>query len=585
MSNEDQLKALRHSYAHLLAAAVRTLWPEAQNAIGPAIESGFYQDFDMGDVKLSQDDLKRIEKTMRNIVRKWSDFRVWTVSPDEARTAMSWNKYKLEIIDDLASEGNEITLNDPGDFVDLCKGGHIENPAEKMLNFKLLSVAGAYWRGDSEKAMLTRIYGTAFFTEDELNAYLQMLEEAKKRDHRKLGEELDLFVFSDLVGPGLPLWAPKGALLRRLLNDYVQELREERGYTQVEIPHITKKDLYERSGHWEKFSDELFRIHTREGHEFALKPMNCPHHTQIFDRRPHSYREMPQRYSNTTMIYRDEQTGELHGLARVRSITQDDAHVFCRASQIEDEALRIWDIIDAFYAACGFEALRIRLSMHDPENMNAYKGDADMWERAIDGLRKVIAARGVTDFVEAPGEAAFYGPKIDFIGKDAVGREWQLATIQLDMSMPESFDLTCTNESGEKERIVMIHAAIMGAIERFLSILIEHHAGNFPLWLAPVQVMLAPVSDSHEAHCETLATDFAAMGLRVEVDRSGDTVGKKTRRAVKQRTPYLLVVGDKEMSSDKLHIRTRGSEEVMEVDKQEFIERISALDHSKSTEL
>ncbi len=585
--SEEKLKAMRHSAAHMVNAAVAELYPGTKMAIGPTVEDGFYQDFELPEgVTISNKDLSKIQKKMKKIISGGYDFVGKEVTPEEAREAFVGQPYKLEMIGELEQSGEQITLYRSGPLLDLCRGGHVENTGQIPLDgLKLHTVAGAYWRGDENKPMLTRIYGYLFESREKLDAHLKMLEEAKKRDHRKLGEELDLFVFSDLVGPGLPLWTPKGGLLRKLLDDYVQQLRAERGYAQVEIPHITKKDLYERSGHWDKFADELFRVTTREGHEFALKPMNCPHHTQIFGRRPHSYREMPQRYSNTTMIYRDEQTGELHGLSRVRSITQDDAHVFCRSSQIKEEALKIWDIIDAFYAACGFEKLRVRLSTHDSDNMSAYKGDEAMWDAATEGLREVIRARGVGDFVEAPGEAAFYGPKIDFIGQDAVGRQWQLATIQLDMSMPESFDLTCINEAGEKERVVMIHAAIMGAIERFLSILIEHNAGNFPLWLSPVQILLAPVADRHLEFCDKLASELAAQGLRVEVDRSGDTVGKKTRRAIKQRVPYLLVIGDREMESGELHVRKRASEDVVAVDKAQFIEQTLNIIASKSVGL
>ncbi|MCA9397699.1 threonine--tRNA ligase, partial [candidate division WWE3 bacterium] len=460
MENNEQLNQLRHSAAHLLAAAVLKHYPEAKPTIGPAIDNGFYYDFDFGDVKVSDADLEKIEATMHELVKDWKAFERHEVSKDEAINEFFHNEYKQELINEFSGEDKQLTIYQSGEFRDLCRGGHVENPANELQHFKLLSVAGAYWRGDEHNKMLTRIYGTAFETKEALEEYLTMQEEAKKRDHKILGPQFDLFTFSEKVGGGLPLWTPKGTLLRNLLDDFVQKLRKDRGYMKVEIPHITKKDLYETSGHWDKFADELFRIDTREGHHFAMKPMNCPHHTQIFDRRPHSYREMPQRYANTTMVYRDEQSGELSGLSRVRSITQDDAHVFCREEQVKSEALAIWDIIEEFYSSCGFPELKVRLSLHDPNQFNNYLGTREVWQHAENQLREIIHERGV-DFYEAEGEAAFYGPKIDFMSYDSLGREWQVATIQIDRNMPERFDLNCINEDGDKERVVMIHAAIM----------------------------------------------------------------------------------------------------------------------------
>jgi threonyl-tRNA synthetase len=400
-----------------------------------------------------------------------------------------------------------------------------------------------------------------------------MREEAKKRDHRKLGKELDLFTFSDLVGAGLPLWTPKGTLLRNILDDFVWSLRKEKGYQKVSIPHITKKELYETSGHWQKFSDQLFKITTREGHAFAMKPMNCPHHTQIFDHIPRSYRDMPQRYAETTTCYRDEQTGELHGLSRVRSFAQDDAHVFCRAGQVQEEFLKIWDIIDTFYPAVGFEALDVRLSFHDPNEPDKYLGTEQMWNDAESSIRTIALERGV-DFVEETGEAAFYGPKVDFMAKDSIGREWQVATIQLDMNLPERFDLNCINEQGEKERIVMVHAAIMGSIERFFSIFIEHHGGAFPLWLSPVQVQLIAVSEKHADAAEAIAEELSSHGIRAEVDAADETVGNKIRKSAKQKVPYVVVIGDKEVSGEDWTIRVRGQEEQLTLSKSSCIERI-----------
>lgn len=381
------------------------------------------------------------------------------------------------------------------------------------------------------------------------------LPEEKSIDHKRLGRELDLFVFSDLVGSGLPLWTPKGTLLRNLLDDYVWQLRQPYGYQKVEIPHITKKDLYEISGHWDKFKDDLFKVTTREGHEFALKPMNCPHHTQIYARKPWSYRELPQRYANSTMCYRDEQTGELNGLARVRAFTQDDAHVFCREPQVKEEFLNIWNIVETFYRTFGFD-LKIRLSFHDPEHPENFLGDKERWKRAEDILREIAEEKGVTA-AEGIGEAAFYGPKIDFMAKDNLDREWQVATIQLDMNMPERFDLTCVNEKGERERIVMIHAAIMGSTERFLSIIIEHYAGAFPVWLAPVQAVVLPIGEGHRAFAEAVAKTLRDGGIRTELDANDESLGKRIRTAKVQKVPYLIVIGDKEVAAQNVSLEHR----------------------------
>lgn len=581
----ESLDGVRHSLAHLLAAAVRELWPSAQNAIGPAIKDGFYQDFGGLTQQLSSDDLSKIEDKMHEILKKWGEFKGQEVTPDEARKEFAWNPYKLELIEEFVKKGLPITFYTCGGFVDLCKGGHTKDA--RSINpdgFKLTKIAGAYWRGDEKAQMLTRIYGVAFPSVQELTAYLQMIEEAEKRDHRKLGKELDLFVFSDLVGSGLALWTPRGTLLRTLLDEYIWQLRKERGYEQVTIPHITKKDLYEISGHWDKFKDDLFKITTREGHEFAMKPMNCPHHTQIYSRTQHSYRELPQRYAETTMVYRDEQSGELAGLSRVRCITQDDAHVFCRESQMKEEMFAVWDIINAFYKSVGFGELSVRLSLHDPLHMEKYLGSKDVWEKTEQQLRELVSERGVSA-TEAIGEAAMYGPKIDFIAKDALGREWQVATIQIDRNQPERFDLSCINESGEKERIVMIHAAIMGSTERFLSVLIEHCAGAFPLWLTPVQVAVLPVGENFAQNAHAMASELSAHGIRAEVDDSNDTVGKKVRSAAKTKVPYIVVIGEKEASSDVLTVRVRGHENQISMSKDAFLAYLQGKIQKKSLEL
>lgn len=555
-NQKEQLAELRHSAAHLLAAAVLELYPKAKLAIGPSIDEGFYYDIDFGKESLGDEQLDSIENKMRQIVSNWSGFTREEVSAEQAKQQFVGNPYKLELIEELENAGEVITLYRSGEFTDLCRGGHVDQPKEQLKFFKLLSVAGAYWRGSEKNPMLTRIYGTAFFSQAELDEFLRIREEAKLRDHRKLGKELDLFTFSDLVGAGLPLWTPKGTLLRNLLDNYVWQLRQAKGYQKVTIPHITKKELYETSGHWSKFANDLFRIVTREDHEFAMKPMNCPHHTQIYNHLPRSYRDVPQRYAETTMVYRDEQTGELNGLSRVRCITQDDAHVFCRETQLKEEMFAIWDIIEQFYLACGFPKLNLRLSLSDPDQMDKYLGSREQWDMAEEQLRSFAKERGA-EFVEAVGEAAFYGPKLDFITKDSLGREWQVATIQADRNMPERFDLFCINEAGEKERVVMVHAAIMGSIERFVSILIEHHAGKFPFWLAPVQVKILPITDGQIEYAQQVMQQLTEAGLRVEIDERSERLNAKIRDAQLQKVPYMFVVGGKEAESQSVAVRSR----------------------------
>lgn len=571
--NELLLKKIRHSCEHVLTMAMIELYPGLKMAMGPATDDGFYFDFEY-DGKISEDDFPKIEKKMKHIIKQNLPFEKKTVSIKEAKSLFKDNRYKQEWIEEIKERGEEATVYYTGDtFVDLCSGPHVKSTKE-IGAFKILSIAGAYWRGEEKNNMLTRIYGTAFASKDELNDYLFLLEEAKKRDHKILGKKLGLFSFSELVGPGLPLWSPKGTLLRDLLNDFVWELRKEKGYARVAIPHITKKDLYETSGHWDKFKDELFKIKSRDGHLFALKPMNCPHHTQIFASEHRSYREMPQRYAETTMVYRDEQTGELSGLSRVRCITQDDAHVFCRYNQIQQEIDSVWDIVQQFYSVFGFD-LNVRLSLHDPDKMDAYLGDTKTWKDAEDSLRE-IAKTKVKHFTEEKGEAAFYGPKIDFIGKDSLKREWQVATVQLDFNMPKSFGLTCINEKGEKEDVVMLHVAIMGSIERFLTILIEHYGGAFPVWLSPVQVSVIPVSDKHLAYARKVYNKINDENIRVELSDEQKTVGNKIRQATLQKVPYMIIIGDQEIddsTSDSLTIsvRTREGEDLGSKSLQDFI--------------
>ncbi|MEK7572591.1 MAG: threonine--tRNA ligase [Patescibacteria group bacterium] len=578
--DNNNLHNLRHSLAHLLAAAVLEIYPDTKNTIGPSIEDGFYYDFEFSS-PISDKDLPKIEKKMKDILKTWKEFKSEEKSAKEAKEYFNKNEYKIELIDEIVGKGEKITFYTCGKlapsktgFTDLCRGGHLENPSKEINSdsFKLDRVAGAYWRGDEKNKMLTRIYGLAFETKEELEKYINQREEAKKRDHKKLGKELDLFTFSELVGSGLPLWTPRGTLMRNLLDEYVWELRQEAGYEKVEIPHITKKDLYMTSGHWDKFKDELFRITTREGHEFAMKPMNCPHHTQIYARRAWSYRELPQRYANTTACYRDEQSGELSGLSRVRSFSQDDAHVFCRMSQVKEEFLKIWDIVHDFYKVFGFN-LQVRLSTHDPKHMEKYLGEEKKWQEAEDILKDIVKEKNVKA-IDGLGEAAFYGPKLDFMAKDSLGREWQVATIQLDMNMPERFDLSCTNEKGVKERIVMLHAAIMGSIERFMSILIEHTAGNFPLWLSPIQVAIIPVRENHEEEAKKLFDTLKKESVRVEIFEANDSLGKRIHSAKDMKTNFVIVLGDKEVSSGNLTIENRDGTKTEGISASDFISKL-----------
>ena len=582
------IHAMRHSLAHSMATAITRLWPQVKLGVGPVVEHGFYYDVDLGDALLSEEDFPKIEAEMKKVIAEDQPFEQFNLPIDEA---IAWAKeknqpYKLELLNDLKRAGTtsakdinteelgvtakgdsqvaEVSFYKNGDFTDLCRGPHVSSTG-KVGAFKLMRVSGAYWRGKEGNPQMQRIYGLGFATDKELRTHLAMLEEAKKRDHRKLGQELDLFVFSDLVGPGLPLFTPRGTVLRRQLDNFVQEMRDEYDYQEVSIPHITKKDAYIASGHWKKFEHELFRIKTREGHEFAMKPMNCPHHTQLYAARAHSYKELPIRYRETTMCYRDEQTGELSGLSRVRSFTQDDAHVFCRTQHIEEEVRKVWDIIDRFYGNLGFE-LTTRFSTHDPKNMEGYSGDEAKWQSTEQQLHAIIQKKVGDNFLSGVGEAAFYGPKIDFMAQDAIGRTWQVATIQLDFNQQEGFDLTCTNEQGDRERIIMVHAAIMGSIERFLSVYIEHVAGKFPVWLAPEQVRVVTVNQEEATlqFAQQLLEKAKRLGLRAGADNDNESVGKKIRNAELMKIPYVVVVGEKEIQTGEVLPRIRKDMEVSE---------------------
>lgn len=562
MSDPNNIEKKRHTLAHLLAAAVLKHYPHAKLTIGPAIDNGFYYDIDFpeGDAP-GDEDLKDIQKTMKKLIGSWSDFTHREVSVAEARELYQDNPFKLELINELEAKGETITLYTSGDFTDLCRGGHVEEPSKDIDpdSFKLNKIAGAYWRGDEKNPMLTRIYGLAFDTKDELDGYLNQLEEAKKRDHRKLGKELDLFTFSELVGSGLPLYTPKGTMLRELLSNFSESLQVQYGFQKVWIPHITKTDLYKTSGHWDKFGHELFLVTSQESSdEFALKPMNCPHHTQIYISQPRSYRDLPVRYMETTTCYRDEKTGELGGLTRVRSLTQDDAHVFCRPDQIEQEFENIMNMIKSLYGALGME-FKARLSFHNPDEKEEYLGDEKLWQEAETKIEQVAKNLKLNYFV-ATGEAAFYGPKIDVMVIDALGREWQCATEQLDFVQPERFGLEYTDSDGNKKTPVMIHKALLGTVDRFLGVYIEHTGGNFPVWLAPTQIAIIPVSEAHNEYAIKVTEDLKMAGFRVELFNENESLGKRIRKAKQDKLPYFAVIGDKEVSGQTVTLESRDGE-------------------------
>ena len=599
-TKQPDLDAMRHSLAHIMATAVTTLWPEARLGVGPVVEHGFYYDIDIPNVTISEDDFEKIEAEMRKVIAQKQPF-VKTMKP--ITDAMDWAKdakqpYKLELLNDLRREGTtlareldgammglpglpavisgvapthtqvgEVSFYTNGDFSDLCRGPHVADTG-KVGAFKLMKVAGAYWRGNEKNAQMQRLYGVAFATEKELRQHLAMLEEAKKRDHRKLGQELDLFVFSPLVGPGLPLFTPRGTILRDEIGAFSQELQAQAGYQRVSIPHITKVELYKTSGHFDKYPERFNVTSFESDDEFMMKPMNCPHHTQIYASRPRSYRDLPIRYMENTVVYRDEKAGELHGLSRVRGATQDDAHVFARVDQIEAEFRSIMGMIRDMYAVFDLK-WRARLSFRD--DSDKYLGDKKLWEHAQETIERVAKEMDLEYYV-GEGEAAFYGPKIDIMATDALGREWQLATEQLDFVQPERFELEYTDENGEKVRPVMIHKALLGSFERFLSVFIEHTAGKFPVWMAPEQIRLITVNQEEATvtYAQNVADQARELGLRVHIDNDNESVGKKIRNSVAWKIPYVIVIGEKEIETSRVVPRIRDDMKVAEPSEMEI---------------
>jgi threonyl-tRNA synthetase len=573
MAEHDALYGLRHSAAHMLAAAILKLYPGTKLGTGPVVENGFYYDV-LPSNPITEEDLPKIEAVMREIIAGDHPFVRKPVTAAEAKAFFQDQPFKQELVEKFSADGRDLTLYASGPFTDLCEGNHAENTKQlRSVGFQLSKLAGAYWQADSTRPQMTRIYGVLFNSPKELKQYLHQIEEAKKRDHRKLGKELDLFTFSELVGAGLPLFTPRGTTIRRELENYISQLREQRGFQRVWIPHMAKSDLYKTSGHWDKFEDDLFHVHSKKTDAtFVMKPMNCPHHTQIYASQKRSYKDLPIRFFETTTNYRDENTGQIQGLTRVRSLTQDDSHVFARVDQIQQEAELAQDIITELYSKFGLE-LRPRFSTHDPAHMENYLGTEEAWQNSESILRAVMESKGLT-YVVGLGEAAFYGPKIDYMAVDSLGREWQLATIQLDVNQPERFDLTYTSAEGKEERPVMIHVAVMGSVERFMGVIIEHFAGNFPTWLAPAQAKLLPVSDAHIAYAQEVKTQLQAAGIRVEVDEASETVGNKIRKAVSEKVPYLVVVGEKEIEAKAVAVRKRGSKDTVTLAVTDFIAQV-----------
>ena len=556
------------------------LWPDTKRTIGPAIENGFYYDFDFGLVKVSEAKFPKIEAKMHELVKDWKSFERREVSKKEALEAFGANEYKKELIGEFSGESKTLTLYQSGSFIDLCRGGHSPHPNNDLKHFKLLSVAGAYWRGSEKNKMLTRIYGTVFPKKTELDAYLLQQEEAKKHDHRKLGKELELFLISPSVGQGFPLYMPKGFIIKRELERWIMDEKEARGYQFVWTPHVAKSSLYKQSGHWQKY-DAMMNPMKLEGDEYVVKPMNCPHHFQIYNERPRSYRELPLRIAENATVYRFEKAGEVNGLLRVRSLTQDDSHIFVRHSQIAEEIDRILDLSMYVYKTFGFSDFKARVSVRDPKDAKKYLGDAKNWDIAEHALIEAVTKRGMPNFI-GEGEAAFYGPKIDIVVKDALGREWQLTTCQLDFVQPENFMLRYIDEHGKEEKPAVLHVAILGSVDRFMAILIEHYGGSFPLWLSPVQTVVIPISEKHNEAVATVLEQLKAAGIRAEADTRNQPMQAKVRDHTLQKVPYLAIIGDTEVTSNTVSVRTRRGENLKGLHLDDFLSKLKTEIETKA---
>ncbi len=572
--NKEGKATMWHSSAHLMAAAIEELFPGTKFGIGPDIENGFYYDIDPGDYTITNSDLEKIEKKMYELAQKKLTFERTEIPKKEALEyyTKKGDEYKVELISEL--EDGTISLYKSGSFTDLCRGPHLPDTS-KIKAIKLLSIAGAYWRGDESKKQLTRIYGISFPKQKELTEYLEMLEEAKKRDHRKIGKELELFAFSQNVGQGLPLWLPKGAMLRENLEKFLKKVQRRYGYSQVISPHIGNKNLFVTSGHYEKYGKDSFQpIKTpAEGEEFFLKPMNCPHHCEIYKTKQYSYKDMPVRLAEFGTVYRYEQSGELHGLTRVRGFTQDDAHIFCRPDQVKEEFIKVIDIVLLIFSSLDFNEYSVQISLRDPDNIDKYIGTNDNWEKAEKAIVEAVEEKGLKAEIEI-GEAAFYGPKLDFMVKDALGRKWQLGTIQVDYNLPERFELEYIGSDNQKHRPVMIHRAPFGSMERFVAVLIEHCAGNFPLWLAPDQVIILPISEKYENYSKKVFSLLNNYEIRSLIDERSEKTGKKIRDAEISKIPYMLIVGEKEESSETVSVRKHGEGDLGTYKLEDFVKLI-----------
>ena len=574
-TNDEGKKAFWHSTSHVLAQALEELYKDIKLSIGPAIENGFYYDVDFGEHSISEKDFKAIENKMIEIARGKHDFKMRAVSKEEALSLYRSqnNEYKVELIENL--EDGTITFCDHSTFTDLCRGGHVPNTGI-IKAVKIMSVAGAYWRGDENNKQLTRIYGISFPKQKELTEYLHLLEEAKKRDHRKLGKELELFTFSQKVGQGLPLWLPKGAALRERLENFLKAAQKKAGYEMVITPHIAQKELYVTSGHFAKYGEDSFQpISTpNEGEEFLLKPMNCPHHCEIYNAKPFSYRELPKRYAEFGTVYRYEQSGELHGLTRVRGFTQDDAHIFCTPDQLDKEFKDVIDLVLYVFGSLGFENFKAQVSLRDPETPEKYIGSDENWKKAEDAILNAAIDKGL-DYVVETGEAAFYGPKLDFMVKDALGRNWQLGTIQVDYNLPERFDLNYKGSDNELHRPVMIHRAPFGSMERFIAILLEHTGGNFPLWLMPEQAIVLTLSEKYEKYSEKVLSLLENHEIRALADNRNETIGKKIREAEMNKIPFMIIIGENEENENMISVRQHGGEDLGMISVDEFSEIVT----------
>ena len=586
--NDNNLFKIRHSCQHIFQQALSELGYKTHQAIGPAIDEGFYADFELLKGEISEQDFEKIEKKMQEIINRNLDMKEKQVSVKEAKEYFRENPYKIELIEELDKKGEKITFWVTGSedqFVDLCKGPHTKNTSD-IKAFKLLSIAGAYWRGDEKNKMLTRIYGTAFKSKKELDKYLELLEEAKKRDHRKLGKELDLFHFSEKVGQGLPLWTPKGSVIREELEKWAKETEKEWGYVRVNTPHIGKEDLYITSGHLPYYRDDMYPAMNIEGEEYFLKGMNCPHHFEIFNRKQHSYKDLPKRYAEYGTVYRYELSGSLFGLMRVRSIAQNDAHIFCTEDQAEKEFLDVIKLHEYYYNTLGLtrDNYHIVIGLPDPKKSGKYHGDKKIWEKAEKMMRNAIEKSGIRT-IDDIGGAAFYGPKIDFNVTSSIGREFSISTNQLDLFMPQRFNLEYTDKDGSKKLVAVIHRAPLGSHERFIGFLIEHFAGAFPVWISPVQVQIIPVSEKSIKYAKNIAKELDKNNIRYELDAANETMGNKIRKAQKQKVPLMVVVGEKEANKQKISIRDREGNQKNMIELTSFIKSINKLINSKSLEL